>query len=923
MLENGDDVIGKVYLRPVLAILVVALMGAVAFSGCFGKTPPAQEKPGMISVITPQDIDALKATKYSRASVVGENDVVIASADNPFYALIATPLAAYYEGGSLKKVPLLVSNEGNTYPHIHTVPSINTEPTAYTDIGPVIRFLQVYQPSGAIMIGMDKISAKGSIVQAGQTTPVDYSLAATQAFTGDLTEIAVRVAETYWSNTEAIILVESNERGYAEAVNAVAIASYLNVPVVPVGEVNATTADRLSKLGIKYTITCGDIQISAENAKKLGKMLKFPDVMSIANGVLSLAPKTETDLPYVVMANPLDTYVPKVLAESTIDTSGTLTDRGVGNTAPYPGMPETGASVPFDFVIPQDYKYANVIVNITADLTPTPAAATPFNADFYNARFLIWVYKITEDESENLAFMANAVCYDYVRDASGKPTAIWMYVEFEIVNQPGKYKIAVGPLVGTGMPIDPTGTLTTIPFAGSVTIQKLESPTYPLMPGLSSLAPYLAAIHKGVVLAKPDFALQVAGLGGCVDCGEPSADVDAMTTANKKTMAVHAEFVKLLGNIYGTDDPQKLNDMLNEDLTKAPYLAILADTNMVPMHYYTGGVGTGTGEGGQGQPGDLIYSTVNPDLANYDPEDPNSALYDTGGDVMTSEVAVGRLTGWDVQDVSALIARSNFYDRYLTNYKGPLNQMGGKDPANGFGSVAWNGLGSMVPVEAALPTALALDLAETRAGFNTVAVMKAEKTGKDITAIQWESSNFIWMVVHGFWYHFVPDSVVGAVSGPTNPYAAKHVKYMTMGPSVMFIVSCITARIDGLQPYNTISQAFMHAGVNTYIGGTRSMWGTLAPMPDTLNKLGEYFSKVFYGHLTGYIVSDAHPNEVVAFEPSNMDVGHAFLYARNAYIKGTGLATSTEIDTITVTVMYADPAFNPFEPNHEGGIPTP
>ncbi|PKK81075.1 MAG: hypothetical protein CVT47_04310, partial [Thermoplasmata archaeon HGW-Thermoplasmata-2] len=353
--------------------------------------------------------------------------------------------------------------------------------------------------------------------------------------------------------------------------------------------------------------------------------------------------------------------------------TGELTDKGLGNTAPYPGMPETGDSVPFNFAIPDGYNYANIAVNLSIDLTGLPTALTPGNADFTNVRALLWIYQIV-DGAEVLVFMANAVCYDYVRDSSGKPTDVWARVEFEVVNQPGEYKIAIGPFVGTGILVDPTGTYTTAPFECSLTVQKLESPIYPLMPGLSSLAPYLAAIHKGVVLAKPDYALQVAGLGGCVDCGEPSANPDAIVAANKKAAAVHNEVVNLLKKIYGIDDAQKLNDKLNEDLTKAPYLAILADTNMVPMYYYTGGVGAGPGEGGQGQPGDVFYATVNPSLDGYE-DDPNIAMMDTGDTPMTSEVAVGRLTGYDAQDVSALIARSNFYDKYLAGYKGPLNQM--------------------------------------------------------------------------------------------------------------------------------------------------------------------------------------------------------------------------------------------------------
>ena len=39
-----------------------------------------------------------------------------------------------------------------------------------------------------------------------------------------------------------------------------------------------------------------------------------------------------------------------------------------------------------------------------------------------------------------------------------------------------------------------------------VTIEKLDTAIDPNMPQLSSIAPYLTAYHKGIILAKPEFA---------------------------------------------------------------------------------------------------------------------------------------------------------------------------------------------------------------------------------------------------------------------------------------------------------------------------------------------------------------------------------------------------------------------------------
>ena len=44
---------------------------------------------------------------------------------------------------------------------------------------------------------------------------------------------------------------------------------------------------------------------------------------------------------------------------------------------------------------------------------------------------------------------------------------------------------------------------------------------------------------------------------------------------------------------------------------------------------------------------------------------------------------------------------------------------------------------------------------------------------------------------------------------------------MDFGPGIIFVESCITGRIDGLAPENCLSQAYLHAGMNGYIGATR------------------------------------------------------------------------------------------------------
>ncbi len=84
------------------------------------------------------------------------------------------------------------------------------------------------------------------------------------------------------------------------------------------------------------------------------------------------------------------------------------------------------------------------------------------------------------------------------------------------------------------------------------------------------------------------------------------------------------------------------------------------------------------------------------------------------------------------------------------------------------------------------------------------------------------------------------------------------------------------ARIDGVPLESTISMAFLHAGCNAFIGGTRETGSEagLEPLEDKL-------------------IID------------NYSIGEALRYEKQ---------TDQELPTYYVRVLFGDPAFNPYEP---------
>jgi len=168
---------------------------------------------------------------------------------------------------------------------------------------------------------------------------------------------------------------------------------------------------------------------------------------------------------------------------------------------------------------------------------------------------------------------------------------------------------------------------------------------------------------------------------------------------------------------------------------------------------------------------------------------------------------------------------------------------------------------------------------------------------------------------------YVPYFEVGA-GGKFN---VAPVKLMNFEPTVFWTSSCVTSRIDGLQPYNCLSNAFLHAGMNCYLGGTRSMWGVLFPQPDARSgeKMGDLMMLYWYGHMCGHLYDHEDPEtgEVMFDVPEHVDTstGVALMLAKNRFIEEEGTdGGDVNDDTYEEVLLHGDPAFNPYTPNFEG-----
>ncbi len=853
---------------------------------------------GLIAFLRiPADEDELpRATMddlLNSVSVRAGNDpgATIVQKELSFMVLAATPIAVYYEKTERVSSPLLCTGENPDTPDEGASKSTNG-------------FLEAYGASDILGIGeMPEGISAGSVVN----TPC-------------VMEMTTKLAETYWKSSDGAVLVKWDRSGYEYAVNAVVIASYLNIPVI-VTKSQPSQVDRtLSSLGVKYTIICGELKgygriWPLESKEEIQSIIAtgYPDTNGDMRSIMSDRLERETD--YVVMANPNDIMVPEVLGSFEETFTGTVKHTDTGSTS----FPTSSSDAPTFYIdIPEDHEYARVIVDSEMDCVPPRNFGT---AQSHGERSYVYfgidddedgqMVHDTDAENDGLHFMSPSLAYSY--SGSGSSVKAICHTDYPIFNSTGKkciqikasldYKITQDShLPGPGFVEEAFGSET--PFSITITVEKLDSYNYPRLVGGSSLAPYLAAFRGGVVVADPSYSVHDEEMMSNPNCGDPSANEDIYEQINIRTLRAKTDLNDLLGKLAGVDgdDWEGIADAYgSRDPSDVMYVGIIADPFMVPWLYHQNTQGDYGESEGFGTPSDNGYGNID--------VDPDNLPFDLDGSDPTLELAVGRMTGWDIQDTSSLLARSFFYDDIVDSYPGH---------SGSFKESAMSTHGSVIPVGAAETVVRKIESACSQAGFSVDADHNFAMSDSKISAPFYETSNFIFECAHGHYYWFVPPGYKDTSAG--GGFTVTNVKEMDFGPGVLFASSCVTGKIDGIPLYNALSQSFIHSGLNTYIGASRLSWGSLVPSPMSSpsgEALGGYVGLLFYGYLTGYVYD--RDGGLRSEGVGDLSVGAALMCAKNDFVaeEGTDGGGPTD-DTVEEFNLHGDPAFNPYEPNHEG-----
>lgn len=943
----------KIAISLFLIMLLLALPFASFVNSASIKTTNNVKTEQTDSLSSLQGLDMFSTDDISEIS-----SIVVTDSD-PFYSLITTPLAVNYnETGHQNVIPLYTMDFTN--------------------------------PSSAVLKAMDQIGRNSKVyVVSSLFAPKKTSL---------------QIAKTFWNTSEKALLIKSDQEGYNLGVLATPLASYLNMPVIVSDIIDQEVNEVLDYLGVSELYICGNfIFIEPTSYDKT----HFATVDEVVNETINVVIDRFGSVDYITITNPIDarkivpldtTIVPKMEKEIEGISSLRLKDTALVSLKYGGDKFNIG-----NFSIPADYKYALIkfegINYQVKDIDELGDAVT---------------FKVISQNKTILTIGTDGGIP--IRDDNGNIIIDRCYTETVLYDMGGtEYNV----LASANYVIEKKGDVEV-----NIVVEKLPDPVYPMMKGFSSIAPYLTAYHKGIVFGKPEFAFTadddvlVEG-ENCPGFYMPRKNSLLREPSNEHVYGIHQQLNMLLAKL--AEIP--VEDLLN--LTKyykenPVYISLVGGATVLPQISYD----------------NIAYKPTSSDViyANIDPiHEWNNTANDTYSYYPYLENIVGRIIGYDIQDASALIARTLFYNDILEEKKDWKNNaaviigcsndfqknliyravkgfISRGEPLKwwtGYAEISAERVQEQVFNPAGFETQTALYLEAMRKGFSNDAINTLKwKTNllnsvflnpshlklahEDIVIGQEleENSNFIFVNAHGssnlctagdttfsglgYGYlilplilqivakliHFGPLSSLGS---HTN-YNIRGVGDMNLGPSVMFLESCICGEIDGHHPREILSPTYIHSGVNTLISAsitTNVGGGYLEPK----NRLHDNMFTTLRAYILNKRNAKAgtfpdshfgfriHEDMMKYLEENDSSVGMAFRDAKNKYLpadanwtlwwapplRGTDSNTNENPSTTGIFEqvektkllpnkytafqeyqLYGDPAFNPYEPVNEG-----
>ncbi|MEM2935013.1 MAG: C25 family cysteine peptidase [Candidatus Thermoplasmatota archaeon] len=611
-----------------------------------------------------------------------------------------------------------------------------------------------------------------------------------------------------WKRSDEAIIIKNNIEGYKLGVAIACLGSYKNIPVFVANKIEEIE-ERLKELGVKRTYVCGDID-------GYGEVIKFESIEEINDFMIRFLKEKFGEIKYIVITNPVDIENAMVIKKIEYNFSGKINS---GSTLHGLNILKSGFnySSTHTFRVPYDGFVVIKIELINKDSEDVERWGDRLFLHLSNPDNVTFLYASTAGGVPEI-------------DENGNITIDKLTYQTCVFNKPGEYTAEV---IGTWI-VKRQGE-----YEMKIEVEKVDRGNFPLMKGLSSLASYIASYHKGIVFAD-DFSFvggKNADIEGII---YPVSNEKLVEPCNKHVLKIHEKINLLLMNISGI---RNLKDLQKYYADNSSHIAIMGDTTMIPMFYYHNPDSDYVS--GQGTASDFIYGNIDPNFADL--ENDSFTYYPF------QENAVGRITGYDAQDCSALIARTIFYN-YIIDKLGEWKNNATVQTGTGIEF-------QMIPIISPLMNILKIFMGFgpvrneptkfptgeskfinarisndfSRNGFNVFSAkgLDAQRVGLLLNRKGGQhqlNSNYIFAFNHGTYYLYEAGDMLefdqfglGLKTGLSGKgsFDVRHVINMEYNPSVAFIESCLVGKIEGLIPENCLSQTYIHAGLNSFIASTR------------------------------------------------------------------------------------------------------
>jgi hypothetical protein len=631
---------------------------------------------------------------------------------------------------------------------------------------------------------------------------------------GSAPSVAITLATSVFTTAPTVLIIPYDTvDAYQLSLLAAPLASYLNIPILIFDDNGAVLQTVCTQLQTTHAYLVGNITLNLSNVT----VTSLPNEPVITDTILTVIKDQFGSINYLTMTNPSDVIPPAVINTTSITLSDHITNKKIillGKEFDIVGNDTRNYSISVPDCL--------IRIQISGEIFPKYGLLFRRFSPVVPLLFMTLI-----DARGQIVAYANSMGYDI-----GKT-----FIETLCCNASGLYTLQIKVYNGIkgGFFVQRGISCVDANITVMVALSTLSSPHLPLIPKLSSLAPYLAAAHGGLIIANTSWEL----------------------TDDSYTSAAHGsgagpwynESLHLFTNTKVNTTVQQLKKtleyldahaLLSGYLDGPAWLALLADTTMIPMHYY----------------------------GPSDEDIPDRGLPSDNPYTLNQSLSVGRLVSWDVQDVSVLIARTFFYETLCGEPEGSDDWHSRFHFVFGEGYSETGGIFHQIPY--------AKEISDYRFTSKVYGDFRNSRQIAELFDV-YTGANYLEYLGHGDWFWF-PASLYGFDIYSKAVDVAHAKDWVYEKPSIFLSAACLMGRTDGLPPQMNIGLAMLHAGCNGFVGATRET-----------------------GQESGLTVLENH------LIVDDWSVGEALRGEKRI---------DTELPTFYVRVLYGDPAFNPYEPQH-------